>query len=88
MAVPPSFTFEDPSKDDNRPLRFIKAPSYFKEKDQIEKNSEAKQEKSPAWNDKLTKWKQMLASKGAIKGYDEKRIEIFESGSMSILACL
>jgi len=57
MAVPPFFTFENPENDDNRHLRFIKAPSYFKEKDNNEENEEKKDKSSPNWNDKLANWK-------------------------------
>lgn len=33
-------------------------------------------------------WRSMLTSKGSIKGFTEKKKEIFESAVMSILACL
>jgi hypothetical protein len=40
------------------------------------------------WRDRLKNWKQMQTSKGAIKSFTEKNKEIYESSTMSILACL
>jgi hypothetical protein len=77
MQVPTAYlqlTKEEPL------VRMISAPSYLAEEQELISKLD--------WKERLKHWKTMRQDQGSIKSDVKLRNEIFESGSMSVLACL
>lgn len=83
LNVPESFKIKDNLSNKVGGLLFIR---NIQSMENIENTVGAQNEFT--WRDRLKNWKQMQTSKGAINSFTDKRKEIFESSTMSILACL